>query len=343
MNSYRPNLNRTFICRQQGGSLLELMIGMLVGMILITGSLTLFSNTAKNLRAQEAMARLMDSGRFAMEILARNLRLAGYWGCSGWEVANLSNHLGSNQRGIYGTNDDGANGSDTIRSTHAADQTHSDNPGIVFDDGDGVVTLPEPITIGKDHGIQGTDLLLINDCDTGDVFNLKSVQDTTVTPCCTQTHGDTACGSSSCLQAYRTNASVYKVRDRIYYIGTGVNGNPALFQCDAKVNLDECAGSREELIEGVENLQVSFGEDTNGDGVANRYVSAAVIDAPCNVNQDCWARVVSLRISLLMRTLEGNIASKPQTYMFDGNLVTATDKHLRHEYSATIWLRNHRS
>jgi len=55
-----------------------------------------------------------------------------------------------------------------------------------------------------------------------------------------------------------------------------------------------CDASNEELVEGVENMQLLYGEDTDGDGAANRYRSAA--------NIDDFRDVVSVKVGLLVRS-----------------------------------------
>jgi type IV pilus assembly protein PilW len=58
----------------------------------------------------------------------------------------------------------------------------------------------------------------------------------------------------------------------------------------------------QEIITGVENLQVQFGLDTNGDGTVERYVDrdhAAL--APGSAGYAPGARVVAVRLWLLMR------------------------------------------
>jgi hypothetical protein len=93
----------------------------------------------------------------------------------------------------------------------------------------------------------------------------------------------------------------------------------------------ECNG--EPLVDDVEQMQIYLGEDTDGDGVANRLM------APDDVGLD-MEQVVSLRLNLLVRSRLDRRASGAQTYVFDDVSVTATDTRLRREYSLTIALRN---
>ncbi|MDT8372197.1 MAG: PilW family protein, partial [Gammaproteobacteria bacterium] len=60
-----------------------------------------------------------------------------------------------------------------------------------------------------------------------------------------------------------------------------------------------------ELIEGIENMQILYGEDTDADNTANYYVPAGT--GGLNMNQ-----VVSIRISLLVRSMDDNLTSEPE-------------------------------
>ncbi|MFT5084284.1 MAG: type IV pilus assembly protein PilW, partial [Lentisphaeria bacterium] len=89
----------------------------------------------------------------------------------------------------------------------------------------------------------------------------------------------------------------------------------------------------EELVQGVENVQVLYGFDSNGSGVANRY-----LDADGLAFGD-WANVVSVRLHLLFRSFVA-VASEPQVYRFADATYTPTDRFLRQEVISTIALRN---
>ena len=95
-----------------------------------------------------------------------------------------------------------------------------------------------------------------------------------------------------------------------------------------------------ELVEGVEDMQVSYGEDTDGDRTADVYRDAnAVFD---------WSAVVSTRIHLLLRSNDNNLSVAPMDYIFNGATVAgaslpASDRFLRREFTATVTVRNRAS
>ena len=93
--------------------------------------------------------------------------------------------------------------------------------------------------------------------------------------------------------------------------------------------------STEPLLEGVEDLQILYGEDkSNGNGNQIRYVDA---DQVTNMQN-----VTSVRIYLLLSTTENNLATTPQNYWFKGNLQQAADgdRRLFRGFTTTIQLRN---
>lgn len=64
--------------RQQGLSLVELMVALLVGMVLMVGFLQIFMSIRTTYATNEASSRVQENGRFALDFLAGHARLAGY-------------------------------------------------------------------------------------------------------------------------------------------------------------------------------------------------------------------------------------------------------------------------
>jgi type IV pilus assembly protein PilW len=79
-------------------------------------------------------------------------------------------------------------------------------------------------------------------------------------------------------------------------------------------------------------MQITYGVDANGTGSANYYVNASSVSD--------WSKVVSLHVSLLLRSQEDNLAPVAQTYQYNGAATTAADSRLRTVFNTTIALRN---
>ena len=70
---------RNFVSSQAGVTLLELMIALSLGLLLLTGIGTIFVGSNQTYRVQEQNARVQESGRYALDIVGRSLRQAGFW------------------------------------------------------------------------------------------------------------------------------------------------------------------------------------------------------------------------------------------------------------------------
>jgi type IV pilus assembly protein PilW len=114
-----------------------------------------------------------------------------------------------------------------------------------------------------------------------------------------------------------------------FTIAAGANGGNALF-CD-----NGAAGGAVEVVSDVDNMQLLYGEDTNGDMVADRYVQAS--------NVSNFDNVITIRAALLFRTT--NIAAAAvrdtATYNLNGTVVGPfNDTRIRRAVVLNMNLRN---
>src|SRR3989338_11045766 len=65
---------------QHGLSLIEMMISITIGLIILSAMATLFSNQSKVRNELDKSNRMIDNGRYALELLTDNVRLAGFYG-----------------------------------------------------------------------------------------------------------------------------------------------------------------------------------------------------------------------------------------------------------------------
>lgn len=64
--------------RVRGVGLVELMVTMLIGALITAGVISLFNANRQSFRMQDNLSVAQESGSFALEFMARDLRLAGY-------------------------------------------------------------------------------------------------------------------------------------------------------------------------------------------------------------------------------------------------------------------------
>ena len=90
--SREPAITGTIAARIRGFSLVELMVAITLGLLLTAGMIQLFSSSRLTFQTTDGLARIQENGRFAMELLKRDLRQAGERGfCAG--RLDINSHL----------------------------------------------------------------------------------------------------------------------------------------------------------------------------------------------------------------------------------------------------------
>jgi type IV pilus assembly protein PilW len=94
------------------------------------------------------------------------------------------------------------------------------------------------------------------------------------------------------------------------------------------------------MVEGVERMEFRYGIDINGDQAVDEYNTANEVETGNN-----WGNVISVRVSLVVRSPDQNVTSGGQGYLIEGQTVPvpATDTRLRQVFTTTIAVRNRQS
>ena len=318
---------------QTGISLVEVMIAMLIGLILLSGVIQVFTSARLSNRVQEATARMQETGRMALEVISRDVRMADFWGCAS-DVDNVVNHLDTGGSGFI---DFGAGGIAGTEGASGAPDTlvlrGGANVGLGLQPPYGPQTSAG-LNIPTGNGLEQEDIVFIADCESADVFQITNTDTDTSGVIGHTTVGsvdpgnvnssDPSCpgANAHCLsKIYAADASVFLATQVTYFIGTGSEGEPALFR------------DGEEYLDGVEDLQILYGEDTNATGTANYFVPA---DQIADMGQ-----VVSIRFAVVTRSYDDNLTGGlNQNYTVLGANRTAPDERLRQVYTTTVNVRN---
>jgi len=358
MRTLKHSSRPLYHCR--GFSMVELMIALVITLILLAGIGQIFLSSKKSFVIQNNLARIQENGRYAMDVVASDLRRAGYWGgnadittISGTQsinpaatescsIADPSNWARMLNRSIYGLDltgnekpSDSGNDYSCLKDAGATAYVRGDVMLVRYAHASAVgsITKPLPCATGK---------TTIKDCYPDEYFLRSSLF-----------RGRLFKGSESedpdnmlVAPAIRTAELVA----RAYYIGTSSNTSacpadgdvPSLF----RVELSSSGGlTAEEVAYGVDNLQIKYGVDSSGDGVVNRYYDGDDIDSTDALKPD-WEDVVATRVWLLVR------AECPETGYTNDNAYamgnesytpadTAGRGYRRKLYTSTIRLRNH--
>jgi len=102
-----------------------------------------------------------------------------------------------------------------------------------------------------------------------------------------------------------------------------------------------------ELVEGIENMQVLYGVDTDvpfnsRDFVANQYFTFNTVPDLDGDGITDWSRVVSLRIALLANSVDARttLTSTRTFNLLDTTIPAFNDQMIRRVYTTTVLIRN---
>ena len=320
---------------QRGFTLIELMISLVIGLLLSAAIVKIYADTSQIYKFQNAVSQVQENGRFASAFLRRAARLAGNFGC------DASNPIaGSSLDATTDTRLAFRNGTTAqpIASIAGATKTAPDVLILRGSTGGGVrLVKPNPANATADLKVEADSGLpdeanrfgVISDCETTHIFEMRVTGQTV-------THSGTDKGTSK-LYSSDNGARVQEIEVVHYCIGEAEAGGDimALKRLKNPLAGEACSEDGDELVEGIQNLQVRYGVDTDpvpGDEFANRYITnPTAADIP---------KIRALRIELVVRSLANGVTSAAVPYTLEGDTRTPGDRHLYKVMTNTISLRN---
>lgn len=323
--------------RQSGLGLVEIMVAIVVGLIVLDGVLQIYLSSKQTYRMQENQSRIQENGRFALQFMTRDLRMAGYIGCI--TIPQITTNVLAtgapaqmfNSTAVIQGYDSGAwpatfpaKPANLVAGTSVLVVTAPVGGSVQLNaamaDGNAAIGIAS-----NPYNFQTGDLLLISDCQSAELFQATGVTATAIA------HAATGNTSPALSRPYEPHALVMKYDVFMYYIGTDVAGNRALYR------FQQSANSATQLIDNVQDMQISYGVDNSPgqDQAAHQYLNAAGVTAAAR-----WPNVVSAQVNLLLVSNDDGLTAQPQQYSFNGATVTATDRRLYRPLSATIAFRN---
>jgi len=384
------------LIQQRGLSLVELMIAVSLGLFLIWGVTQSFLTSRQSYRLQQGVARIQENGRLAQEFLGFDIRNAGDYGCGSgddfvWAEFDIRNDAACGTApGTAGINmittEDFATNSFEYAAYGFDDDDGADE---AISDGTNTINLPAGMTpvagsdvlvlrlseeLGNLAGTVGTlppaalsdvsavnftinvplttalatdQAVAVSDCATTKIFTVNSAA-----------VGDTDLGLSGanyCTYAgFQQGASVRKLTTVYYFVATSVSGTTtSLYR-----QMGEGA-TAEELLEGVENMQLEFGLDEDSDNIIDLNGWREADDA--DLTAAAWNGwdydpdpdgnpatndgvkdsnlVRAVRYSLLLVT-EDAVLGENQTLNYNGTAQAFTDRKLRQVFTSSVGIRS---
>jgi type IV pilus assembly protein PilW len=361
---------------QLGLTLIELMISVAIGLVVVGAVTYLYVGSRGAYRGNEALARIQDAGRFALDSIARDVRRAGALGCG--SVASVAGQGPVNVNMIATGLAVDASGQ-PIPITGFIPASYSSLPataptgwtapaGAPYWGGD-VLQLQigsgVPVRVTALDTAGGTITVASNTAPAGSAPNFNAPNYAVLGNCSAaavfQVSGTPTSGASAVL-AYAPASAVVPLAtsgqfslaadtyptlqhfDQVtYYVGkvpnsastaAFPNGLSALYRYSLSGG-----GAPEELVESVEDMDVTFGVDTTPN---DNVVSADVYEkADAVTAANAWPNVVSVRVSLIAVGDQLGAAPAPQTLTLHGTTAwTAPDTRLRQIFTATAALRD---
>ncbi len=313
---------------QAGLSLIELMISITIGIVILTAVTLVFFNTSRSRAEIERTSRQIENGRYAIELLSDEIRLAGFYGELNVSSVTAPTALPTDQC------------STTIADWKAWVPLHIQG----FADAAGWNGSTSGCSLSDRKS--GTDVILLRRAKTclagvsGCAASSSSKNYLQVSLCAdeTTTH-DMATGTSALTLKKKDCSATADVREyivTIFYISTD-NGQSVSVPTLKKIELDGTTWTTTALVEGIEEFHVEYGLDTSGDGAVDSYTAT-----PASV--DDWRNVMTVKLWLLARNLEASPdftdgktytlgAAAPETYTPGGS-------YRRHVYSSLVRIQN---
>lgn len=335
---------------QSGVTLVELMVGMAIGVLLLFGVGLLFSQNKQSFRQNEELARLQEEARFAIDELSRDLSMAGFVAemvdladvglqNAAFEAATGATVSCGLTAGLNWYYDFEAPGGNLLESlVRIGDNSTGGQASALFPCINAANFQPDSDLIGLKRtsgapsGRFGHPVLPNFNAPAGRVYIRENGSRAMLWQGTPPPDDDT--GVAPPFHDWEYNPQIYYIRNFAVTAGDGV---PTL--CRIRLRNDGAGGTppphvEECIAQGVEDMQFEFGLDTNDDGAANVYVADPV---PIDLT-----RLVSIRIYLLMRTINFDVGyTDDRTYSLSNKApYTPGDRFHRRIYTSTVVVRN---
>lgn len=324
-----------------GTSLVELMLALVAGLLLVLCMLAIQQQGSRLRRTADTVARLQEAARLAFAVIEADLRMASHWGLhnrSEWVTnrARPGDALPAAFTAAQGERLSACGGTGSLWAIQLERYVEA---------ADGSYGLACAATGGA---VAGADTLVIRRAADGPPATLDPqrvhLQSTrTQATLFVPQSGCTNPASVSCLPAgYSPTTSQSRLLlVRAYYVSptaTQHAGLPALRRKSlGNVNSASVGGAMndEEIVAGVEDMQVRFGVDTDGDANLDAYVEPGSLPAA--------ARIVAATIWLRLRAEDpepGHVDGAHYRYGGMASDWVPGDAYRRIVVSRTVQLRN---
>lgn len=358
---------------QRGLSLVELMVALTIGLMILSAATTIMVTSKITYTTQDSLARLQENARFALHLVSRDIRMAGFYGCAD-EVSTVTNQLNTGapnsewfdfSQAVEGADGAGKLYPSNVNITAATGVTRvagSEAFALRYAEPSDQILLVSEMTqqsasmkVASNSGLNTGEIVMITDCDGADIFQITNLNpaggfDNVIhnTGSGQWPGNSNASNPHKLSKAYRADARIMRFNSIRYYIGEKADGVRSLFRQTVVGTGANASTQHMELVEGVEDMRVTYGVDMDSDKSPDRYLKAG---APGLTSALEWGNVVSMRVGFLFSTVANTDTNQPdktfstqvdaQTHDVNGDVVDPPNaRRERRVFLTTVTLRN---
>ncbi len=280
------------INHSRGFSLVELMISIVLGLLIIAATLSIFSSNKQSYRTTENLGRLQENARAGFELIGNDVREASGTQCSrGLDVVSVLNTAGVQIWGdwitpVTGADNTGPNLSDTLQlKSGGEDMFHvnsHNSAGQAID-----------INTSQNHNLQVGDIAIICDYRQAAIFQVSNVVGDVVNHNAGGLNTTANLGVNLAAYQFDDNATISRVNVTQWFVAA--SPAPRIGNSLFRSTLRNVGGNaqlvQEEIVDGVNNMQVSYLLPGAVDYVAAGAVPFAL-----------WDRVLAVRVAITFET-----------------------------------------
>lgn len=266
----------------RGTTLVELLVSLVIGLVLAGGMVYAYLQTSDGQRATDGLAQLQEAAQMALDAMEADIRLAGFYG-QVTDGARVVVPAGLQVRCA------GLDASDWVLDLARSLDADNENYDL-------------PCRARWNSPRAGSDVLVVRHANPARAVPVAGQVQLVARPGSGQLVADGTAVVSPPATLHDLDVHGWYVNDQASFDGN----RPSLRHLVLTRTGTTAVMEDEEIIPGVENLQVLFGIDTDGDGTIERYVEP---NDPALADP---ASIAAVRLWLLVSVPAGNAAFRDE-------------------------------
>lgn len=317
--------------KQLGISLLEILIAIVLGMIVSIGMYELLISHLANYHYVEQLIQVQEKGRVLSELLQSDIRTAGYIGCaklsSSFSLIQHQNNSAisfSMQNVLKGYSPHSLHDLPQLNSTDLdpdSDILMIKKMSVESSELISSIVNPFQLIVTTTIEFKPNDIAIIADCRHADIFKVEKV-----TPDRNKQYQ--ILQTDHALRHYQWGANVGLLQSDVFYIA---NTHRVNFEGQAiyAMYLLDIYGQKYELADGVNKMKIRYGLFEEQKKTLHDELFNETLD---------WAKVRSIKISLLLSSIE-RVYSQPELYYFFDPMWQGIDRRLFRQWDVWVMIR----